>query len=169
MTSLTFTFHSLGIKNSEITSFLVKAYLGQPIGQDYQIWGRSFRNISRQWPLIQRWKRHSLRVFKWDSKGTEISKSNYAEQDFMMWLRGLKETLLLVGRNATDVEHAKDQRMCTALDVQPLGKFLKLQIWSLAKTAMWSTLLNVRDAITSLNMQGKQKDVWWWEGASTGD
>ena len=36
--------------------------------------------------------------------------------------------LLLVGRNATNVEHAKGQKICTALDVQPQGKFLKLQI-----------------------------------------
>ena len=66
---------------------------------------------------------HSLRVFRWDLKGTEISKSNYAEQDFMMWLRGLKETLLLVGRNATYVEHAKGQRICTALNVGIMGNF----------------------------------------------
>ena len=62
------------------------------------------------------------------TKGTEILKSNFAEQDFMMWLKGHREALLLVGRNATNVEHAKGQRICTALDVQPQGKFLKLQI-----------------------------------------
>ena len=42
---------------------------------------------------------------------------NIKEQDFMMWLKGQREILLLVGRNARK-----------ALEVQPQGKFLKLQI-----------------------------------------
>ena len=60
------------------------------------------------------------------SKTAFINKEQHAEQVSIMSLKGHRETLLLVGRNATNVEYAKGQKICTALDVQPQGKFLKL-------------------------------------------